>query len=295
MIISMTGFYSKTKRIELTTKQIVALTIEIKTLNSRFFEIVTKVPYSLNNLELSISTLLQSKLIRGRVYLNINFDKTDATLEQISPSIIAVEQYLSAVKILKSKFKLEGSLSLTDIMHLPNTFVAKNQQLAPEDDKKILEFVTNVTDSVIEVRKQEGNRLAKDLNNIFKTCAEKINTISATFQVELEKLKKSITEMMIEEPTNLQQNSHIEEIQLTLKKIDIHEEIIRFKSHLDALILFLNTPVLEKGKRLDFILQELLRETNTMMAKCSAFQISNACIDIKIELEKAREQIQNIV
>ena len=83
--------------------------------------------------------------------------------------------------------------------------------------------------------------------------------------------------------------------QLVLKKMDIHEEITRFKSHLDGVAVFLKASTIEKGKRLDFTLQELLRETNTMMAKSSAFPISTACIDIKVELEKAREQVQNIV
>lgn len=295
MLISMTGFYSTSERMQFSGNRNTTITVEIKTLNSRFFEITAKLPGSLSNLELSLTALLQSKLTRGRVYLNINFDKRDASLEAIAPSFDLVQQYLDAAQQLKEKFKIDGALSIADVMHFPQALVVHDQKLDNSDEQKIIDLVARASDKLIEIRTQEGMRLEKDFSALFSTAAQKVALVEQTFASELERHKLTLKDVMTSLPAGEQSNSQIEELQLVLKKMDIHEEITRFKSHLDGVTAFLKVSTVEKGKRLDFTLQELLRETNTMMAKSSAFPISTACIDIKVELEKAREQVQNIV
>jgi uncharacterized protein (TIGR00255 family) len=291
----MTGFYSLTEQVKLPSIGNVAVSVEIKTLNSRFFEVVAKMPSCLSYLELPLTTMLQEKLIRGRVYLNIRFDNKQNGFEVVSPSWQAIEQYLSAVKAIKAKHPVSGELSIADLIRLPNVLVAQENPLWNEDAKLLTELVAKVADIVARMRTEEGNRLEKDFAKIFKSCADKIAIVQKEFDIIINKYKEELRQAMEENSKSEQPDPHIEELQITLRKTDIHEELTRFKSHLASVDPILNSASHEKGKRLDFILQELMRETNTMMAKCPAYQVGTVGIDIKVELEKAREQVQNIV
>lgn len=291
----MTGFSSLSEQVDVPGIGPTTIVIELKTLNSRFFEVVAKLPSCLSSLEVPFTNVLQEKLIRGRIYINVRFDEKQGGLELIVPSFKTIDQYVSAVKVIQEKYKFSGTLTIQDVIRLPNALVAQQGEL----DQKLAEIlqglVAKSAEAVMRIRTQEGNRLEKDFEKIFKLCGDKIKDIEKIFNQVIEQHKETLRQALAANPHPEQPNQHIEELQATLKKIDIHEEIIRFKSHLESIPVVLKASGIEKGKRLDFILQELLRESNTMMAKCPAYQISAICIDIKVELEKAREQIQNIV
>ena len=295
MLISMTGYVSKNQQLALSKAGALNLTIELKSLNGRFFEVVSKLPSSFNHLEVPIAALLQEKLVRGRVYLNIKLQDVNAQLTHITPAWALIDQYMQAADAMHKRYNVAAELSVKDLMHLPDVLVAEENVLVPDDEKAILECIAQAADAVMRMRKEEGLRLEKDFEKIFEKSAQKLDQIKQAFSQESEKLKEKLKDLMAAAQPASGSISEVDEMQNSLRRMDIHEEITRFASHLASVKPLLAAPDYEKGKRLDFIFQELFRETNTMMAKCPAFGIGAAGIDIKVGLEKAREQVQNIL
>ena len=292
MIMSMTGFCSRTERVTLSDFGPVALTVEIKTLNTRFFELLCKLPSGLSYLEFPITALLQEKLIRGRVYVSVSLAEGAGSFACIIPAWQLVDQYVNAAREIKKKHGLAGELTISDLIHLPDVFSKQEQALSSDDEKKVIACIERVADEVVSIRLQEGKRLEKYFDAIFHSCQQKVQEVERFFENVMMHHKDSLSHALAEESQN---QAQIEELQSTINKIDIYEEISRFKSHLQAMSNALKNADVRKGKHLDFILQELLRETNTMVAKCPAYEISSRCIDIKVEIEKGREQVQNLV
>ena len=296
VLVSMTGFASKNAILHLPDIGKAALFIEIKTINSRFFETQCRLPSSLNALEVKIINLLQKKLLRGRVFLTVRFGEENESFEEVVPSLKNVKAYLEAAATLKKKYKIVGELTIADLFQLPNIFVSMQSSMTVKAEKALLEMVEDVAQMVVKTRQEEGKKLQKDLQDIFLTCSKKIEEIRKFSDKLLESIKKEIERnILLVEQQNEPAKLKLEDLYATLNKADIHEEITRFKSHLASVATVLKNKEFDKGKRLDFILQELLRETNTIMAKCSHFDISSTGVDIKVELEKAREQVQNII
>ncbi len=292
----MTGFSSKAVSIDAPKAGKVSLSIEMKTINSRFFEMVCKLPGALNSLEVKIQRLLQKKLRRGRLYLSVRFAEDNEAFESINPSLKHAEGYLKAAEQIKNAFGVKGELEITDLLQMPSMFVSTRTELDPGDEKQILAVVETVADLLLQARREEGDQLYNDLLKRFALCKEKMNEVKKLSDSLMDSIKKSIDEKLAlaeggDEVAKLQ----LEDLYAALNKADVHEEITRFNSHLQGVDALFKSDKVEKGKRLDFMLQELLRETNTTMAKCSNFDISSVCVDIKVELEKAREQTQNIV
>lgn len=295
MLVSMTGYCSLNEQLQLSACGAVGVTIELKTLNGRFLEVVAKLPSGLSRLEIPLSSLLQEKLLRGRVYFNMRFADSTRTLTTMVPAWSTIDNYVQAGKDIKKKYHFEQELTLVDLMQLPDVFAAQEGGISAEDEKAILALVAKAADILMRMRKEEGARLEQDFVKIFAMCATKINDIEHASQQVVEQYKAELHQALAANQHPDKPDTHVEELQVALRKIDIHEEITRFKSHLASIDPILKSSQFEKGKKLDFILQELLRETNTMMAKSPSYQVSTAGIDIKVELEKAREQIQNIV
>lgn len=296
MLSSMTGYANGT--VSLHTKNgDFALEIEIKTINSRYYEALCKLPPSFSSLEIRIINLLQEKLIRGRTYLTLRFVEGNETFESLAPSMKIIEGYINAAKAINAKFGLHGNLEIKDIIALPNVFIQQKSELSESEQDDFFEKLSVLIDKLVKNREAEGLRLEKDLDFRFDTCAKKIVEITKSFKLAVDAQKR-----LIDDQLKLTQNGddlakkQLEELMIGLNKMDIQEEITRFNSHLKSVRnIFADKSVLEKGKHLDFILQELLREINTLMAKCPNFNISSIAVDVKVELEKAREQIQNIV
>lgn len=295
-LFSMTGFGSKSATVVLSKLGKLVFFVEIKSINSRFFETQCKLPPALSNLEIKIMNLLQKKLIRGRIYLNLRFANENEAFEEIMPSLKTAEQYLNAQARLKQTFKLDSSLSLDTLLQLPNVLISAQEQLTEQDEEAILGEISSAGDNLLRAREQEGATLLIDLKKRFAICKEKMALANKYSQDLMIRLKQEIDKNLplVEQGDELAK-VRLEELYMTVNKADVHEEITRFNSHLKSVDELFKSPTIEKGKHLDFILQELLRETNTTMAKCNDFNISSCCIDIKIELEKAREQTQNLV
>jgi len=296
MLLSMTGFGSGTIVIDTRVGKL-SLIVEMKTINSRYFEATCKLPISLSGLEVKVINLLQSLLGRGRLYLVARFAEDSEIFENVSPSFKVIQQYVAVASLVKEKFNLSGDLSVTDVLALPNVFELGRNEFTEDEEKSILAGIEKIAGKLTQMRAQEGSRLQLDLEKRFAVCAQKIADISVYFEQVMQEQKELVDKQLVLSQGGDEQAKHqLDESYITLNKMDIHEEITRFNSHLMSVReLLKDTKPHDKGKRFDFILQELLREINTLMAKCAHFTISSLSVDVKVELEKAREQIQNIV
>lgn len=297
MFLSMTGFASKTVSLDLNKKDKVSLSLELKTINTRFFEASCKLPSILSCLEIKIINKLKSNLFRGRAYFSIKILESDVALTKVKPSIKLIEEYLNALNEVKNKFNLSGDLTISDVLNLPNLFSSQNVKIDTKIEHDILGAVDEVVDLLIKSRNREGLELKKDLEKRFVICAKKMALVKKRFNAFVKEKKSEIKKLLVEykKTSSEETKLKLDELYSVLNKIDVHEEIVRFESHLKNAKKVINDAKTEKGKRLDFILQELLREANTTLAKCSDFNISSLAVDIKVEIEKVREQAQNIV
>ncbi len=299
MITSMTGFASTTAVIAVdTTKTNVSLSL--KSLNSRFFEASCKLPYLLSSMETSFIKLFKTRLLRGHIYFTIHLQESQILKGNVEPSLPLVQGYLAAIEKIKKQFPtIQGSLSVDNLLRIPDMFSMPEQSINESVEKQLLEITHNLINSLLEAQQKEGAVLAADLTERIRRLSLEIEEIhkESTALIEQQKIKVQTAVQEIAQMANEDQIAEMRKNALyaVLDKMDIHEEIVRFKSHLKNFNDQLQSPAHEKGKQLDFILQELAREINTIAAKCSDASIGKRAINTKVELEKAREQVQNIV
>jgi len=296
MIRSMTGFASKS--LMLTIHELkVPFTISIKSLNSRYFDSMCKLPYPLSNLETEFIKQFKTQLYRGSITFIIHLSNVNAFKGAIEPSITTLKNYLTALDTIKKTFALEGSLSIANVLLLPNIFVTEDAELDEHTKKTIFDITQQLLNELITAQTKEGDALKQDILERIAIIQKEIDSIATAFQQVMTAQKQKVNEEManLENDASKLAEMHKNALYAILDKIDVHEEIVRFKNHLKTLRANLESTTIENGKRIDFILQELSREINTITAKCSDGTISTHAINIKVELEKAREQTQNIV
>lgn len=296
MIRSMTGFASKSLILTINeTKTPIA--ISIKSLNSRYFDLNCKLPYPITNFETEFIKLFKSKLLRGSITFTIHLGNPSAFRGTIEPSIPTLKNYLTALDTIKKKFAIEGTLSIANILMLPNIFITEEQELNEQTKKIIFQTADQLIDELIAVQEKEGKALQKDIIQRIAYIDKEIKAIAIVFEELMIQQKQKANQALAELEKDTSKFAELQKNTLyaILDKMDVHEEIVRFKNHLKTLLASLESDQIENGKRIDFILQELSREINTITAKCSDGTISTHAINIKVELEKAREQTQNIV
>lgn len=297
MITSMTGFGTSTLSIPV-KDTIVYMTLSLKTLNSRFFESTIKLPYALSELETTVLKIFKAKLFRGTLYFSVHVHNPSILKGSVTPSLNMIKQYLAAIETIKRDTHIEGTISLHDLITLPNIFEIPEEMLPKNAIESIIQEIDRLIDVVIASRNQEGTSLLKDLEQRVRTMRDLIVHIEPRAQQVMQEKKQTITASLSALPyqeASENKEQHLLMLYSQLDRIDIHEEIVRFTTHLVHFDKVLHNDEQEKGKKLDFILQEMFREINTMNAKCNDSQISESAISLKVELEKAREQVQNIV
>lgn len=296
MILSMTGFSSQTSVLSIRGREKTSVVVEIKSLNSRFFEATCKLPSSLNFLEIPLVNELKQKLLRGRVFVSVRVGGNGDVFEKVTLGEKIVKEYLAAAKKLKKKHKVSGDLEVADLVGLPSVFSFEREPVGKSFETSIMKIIRQAIDKLISTRKVEGRRLSSDLKKRFDLCNKHIDSIKKLFDVFMKKKKEEVKNLLILAKNGDQEaERQVSDCYDLINKIDINEEIVRFKSHLKNAKKLLTIKQQEKGKRFEFNLQELSREINTIAAKCSNFNISSLAVDVKVELEKVREQVQNIV
>lgn len=297
MLASMTGFVSKTLTVRVDENESVQLLISIKTLNSRFFESTCRLAPALNALETEFIKSAKSTLHRGHMYLNVTLSNPNCFKNTITLASSTARGYLDALALAKKQFNLSGTVTVNDLLSIPNIFVAEDAMIDEPFKIAIMKSFNQALKDLQQQRLDEGAALRKDLELRAALMVKHITAIAQAFARIHAKAKKTAQTKLTTLRKADKDTANMQGLMLyaELDKTDIHEEIVRFKAHLENLASLLHAQQLEKGRQLDFILQELAREINTITSKCPHAPISNNAISIKVEIEKCREQIQNIV
>ncbi|HBL98659.1 TPA: YicC family protein [Candidatus Dependentiae bacterium] len=302
MLQSMTGFASRTFEF-VTPTGAVSVAVHLKSLNGRFFEASCKLPYALSHLETLLLKKLKEGLVRGTVQCSVFVSSplTQGSRPVASPSI--VEGYLKAARAITEQFgesfNLNGQVDINTILTLPYAIeFAEGGTVDTVASTVILDFVETAMEDLIKERTREGAALEVDLAQRFETVNRALDEIKVRAKNVIEakraKLLTNLTELLAQVAED-NKDHYIQLVYGQLEKLDINEEIVRLGSHIASAKACFEGPGVEKGKRFDFILQEMFREINTIGAKCADSELSSLVITIKVELEKSREQIQNIV
>lgn len=297
MIRSMTGFASKTFTITGPSGDKTHISINIKSLNYRFFETTFKLPYPVSYLETRLIELCKKELTRGHVYLTMYISNPNLFRGSVEPAFHTIEHYIHAINTIKTRFNITQNIELDHLLRLPDIFAVEEVASDITVENRIIDVIRELLNTLIQGRINEGAHLEADLRARIKVMQHEVENIESAARTLITTHKEKITRIAQEQGIDISSfaQSQQESLYALLDKMDIHEEIIRFKSHLAHMLEQLDSSETEKGKRLDFTLQELGREINTITAKCSDAAISKRAINIKVEIEKAREQVQNIV
>ena len=290
MIKSMTGFGQGSAEGE-----DFRVRVDIRSVNNRFLDVHTRLPQELSSLEVSLKKQVQAAVKRGRVDVTVSVEQLKSAAFEINRPLVS--GYLSALSELKREFGLEGDPSLELMAKLPGALQV-SQDSAALDERLVSGTVAALSQALVsltEMRVVEGQELAAELtsrlDNIERQLPAIENEAARLPAVYREKLMKRLQEVVaggLVDETRVAQ-----EAVMLADRSDISEEITRLKSHITQLRDLLRSTD-EAGKRLDFILQEMNREANTILSKSNDLAISDAAIVIKTEVEKLREQGQNV-
>ena len=291
MIKSMTGFgrsiYENEGR---------EYIIEIKSVNNRFSDINIKMPRSLNYLEEAIKKKVLNHVSRGKIDVFITFNNNSDLGKSIKLNTEIAKKYITELKKLSKETEIIDNINIMDISKFPDVLNIKVEEEAEEViGQELLKASNEAIKSFIDMREKEGVKIKQDLENRIKIVSEKINEISniSTGLVEeyIVKLETRIKELL---KTDVVDQSRLaQEVVIYSDKCSVEEELTRLKSHISQFLNLINEDV-AVGKKLDFLIQEMNRETNTIGSKANNLEITNLVVDIKTELENVREQVQNI-
>ncbi len=275
------------------------ITVEIKSVNNRFFDCSARLPRAFSYLEEKIKPYLQAHSVsRGKVDVYVSLDVVDSPEVNISIDQGYAAQYISALRRLANKFSLDNDISVMKVAQNRDIFI----QRAPEEDAdKVWAELCVVLDEAIgkfiAARVREGENIGADLISKLDSIRGKVDEIESLSQNDTqtyrEKLEGRLRDMLSDNRIVFDENRILTECAIFADRVAIDEELVRLRSHFDAFrkILDDDEPV---GRRMDFLLQELNREINTIGSKASNSDITRLVVDVKCELEKIREQIQNI-
>lgn len=291
MIRSMTGYGKNTLSVDGREYQ-----MEIKSVNHRYLDISVKMPKTISYLEDTIKKQISEKIKRGKVDVFVTFENNSQEGRNIQINKELAKMYIKQLKELAEEEKILSNIEVMDIAKIPDILTVK----ADEDDEKIKEEIIQTTqeavNKIIEMKSIEGSKIEQDLLARIDNIENKIEEISkkSTGLIEeyVVKLEKRIKEILKTE--KIDKSRLAQEVVIYADKCSVEEEITRLRSHIyqfKSLITDQNETI---GKKLDFIIQEMNRETNTIGSKANNLEITNGVIDIKTELEDIREQVQNI-
>lgn len=274
-----------------------SVNIELKTVNNRFLDIHLRLSGELQSLEGQIKHTIGERLARGRVEVNLQYDKTDEIVYELNRPMIS--GYLAAMKQMQEEFSLSGEPDINVIARLPNVVVPKKDDLRPEFIEGIGSALNDALNDLEIMRDKEGDLLKGELSTLIDGIESRLGVIeneSANVSDEYrQRLTKRVGEMLAksESQIDLDQGRLAQEIAYLSDRADISEEIARLRTHIDHFRGIMNDTK-DVGKRLDFLTQELNREANTITSKTTNMTVKENALQIKSDIEKIREQVQNI-
>ena len=291
MIKSMTGFGRANAVIgELD------ITVEIKSVNHRYFEFSCRMPRAYQFIEEQLKSLCQKSISRGKIEMSVFVDDNSEHAIDVEINRPFVEAYIKAIKKLSREFGIKNDVKASSLINNNEVFKTSRRELPDESAAQaVLSVAQEAVKSFVDMREIEGERLFSDITSRTKVILEKVGFIEErspqTVKAYRERLEQRVRELLAD--ANVDEQRLITETAIFADKVAVAEETVRLKSHIKQFedLAESSGPI---GKKLDFIVQEMNRETNTIGSKAQDIEIAHTVVDIKAEIEKIREQIQNI-
>ena len=293
MINSMTGF----GRGEAAGENY-KVTVEMKSVNHRYLDLSIKMPKKLNAYESNLKAMLKKYVTRGKVDIYISYENVADAQVDIQYNEYLALKYLEIFKEMSEKFNLENDIRVSTLSRYPEILVTEDKE--PEEDelyKVTEEAFVKACEQIAAARNAEGEHLKNDLVDKLDGMLEMIDYITSNSEAILRDYRNKLIEKVHEilGDTTIDESRIATEVVLYADKICVDEEMVRLKSHISSMKNeLLNGNEEGIGRKLDFIAQEMNREANTTLSKANDIAISQKAIDLKTEIEKVREQIQNI-
>lgn len=291
MIKSMTG-YGRAQRLV----DGMNITVELKSVNHRYFEFSSKLPRSYGFLDEALKSFFMGKLTRGKLECYVQIETVEEADTLVSVNHPLVQSYLTAYQELAETYGIENDIKVSDLVKVADVLTLRKAQA---DEDRIRAAVMTVAEEAlagfIAMREREGERLKADVSSRLETIAEIVGYVEArspeTVKEYNEKLLARLQELLAD--THIEEQRILTEAAIFADKIAVAEETVRLRSHLAQMQTFLEADE-AVGKKMDFLVQEMNRETNTIGSKAQDVAIARKVVAMKAEIEKIREQIQNI-
>ncbi|MEQ8851659.1 YicC/YloC family endoribonuclease [Gimesia sp.] len=293
MLLGMTGFGSSTAENDRLSVQ-----AEIRTVNNRYLKISTRYPDFYAKLGSQIEKLLRSAITRGTVNLTLRIDHLNRKSVYLLDDQV-VQQYWEQLKKLTEECHLPLPDSLDRLLTLPGAVIDNDSRThTPESDWPLIEeAIKGALIELTEFRQKEGESAQADLQSSNKTIGEQLETVKQKAPQVVtsyrDRLHQRLTDLLKDQEVELDPDSMIREVSLFADRCDINEEISRLTCHLEQFDTILNSET-SQGKKLEFLVQEMFREINTIGSKANDVEISHAVIEMKLAVEKIRENVQNV-
>jgi len=270
--------------------------VEIHSVNSRYLNIHFNITNELNFLQDAVNNLLKNKISRGKVSYKIIFSDTDDSVINKTINKGVLKNYINELRSIKDEFNLDNDLNISDLIQLPDIFTTNSEELINSKlSEKILSCTEGALNNLIEMQVKEGEYIKRSFIKILKNIEQENLSIKKlqknNVSEHLSKLKDRVTKLL--NTKKIENRSIEQEIVLLADKSDISEENERLSSHIDQFNNYLEYDE-NVGKRLIFLLQEMLREVTTIGSKANSSEISQKVVELKNQLEILREQCQNI-
>ena len=290
MIKSMTGYGKSNLSINSREYQ-----VEIKTVNHKYIDTNIRMPRTISYLEEDIRKLITSKLKRGKVDISITFENYSKDGNDIRINTELAKMYIENLRKLAEEENLSSNIDVTEITKLHDVLTIKSNLDEKQIKEELLQVVEDAINQLIDMRKNEGKRISEDILAKISQVEEKKDEIFALSTGLIDeyvvKLETRIKEILRTE--EIDKSRLMQEVVIYADKCSVEEEITRLKSHIGQLRNLIDSDE-PSGKKMDFLIQEMNRETNTIGSKANNLEITNRVVDIKTILEDIREQIQNI-
>ena len=274
-----------------------SVAVEIKTVNNRFLDVNLRLPNELQTVEAQLKKLITNRLSRGRIDVYVNTERTGDVAYELNRPLIS--GYLAALEEMRREFSLSGEPDLNVIARLPNVLQTKKEDVGDDFSKAVERALLDALDELEAMRAVEGETLKIELQSRLAAIENHLPTVESESESVAEeyreRLNKRIENLLKKSDAQIEldQSRFAQEVAYLADKSDISEEISRLKSHLEQYRAIMSETA-EVGKKLDFLTQELNREVNTIASKTNNMTVKESALAMKAEIEKIREQIQNV-
>lgn len=291
MLKSMTG-YGRVK-VENAYREIL---VEVRSVNHRYLDLNIKVPRIYGFLEDAVKKAASAVLARGKVDLYVSVRAKEGSDMKITPNMPVIDGYMAALQAVAQRYGMEQSVTPQQLLQMPDALAVDKEEADAEVlTAEVLDVLQQALAEHSAMRDREGKKLCEDIAYRADLIRGYVDFVEQRSPVSVEEYRQRIATRMEEilDGSELAQQRILNEAAIFADKVSVTEEIVRLRSHLGQLATMLQSPV-AVGRKLDFLVQELNRETNTIGSKANDYEIAKIVVEMKAEIEKIREQIQNL-